>query len=85
MQLNILEDEGRKPHGKDVLIQFLGRLVALARVEVNETVAAHFGRLLGRITGIPCELEGRTLEDRRGRLDNWIAEIRRLGLPLGTP
>jgi hypothetical protein len=43
------------------------------------------GNLLGLISGVPCTLDGRTVEERSKQLDEWINTIRMIGLPLELP
>jgi len=80
MQLRIIEDELRKPHGKDVGLQFLGRLVAVARNETDETVARQLGRVLGLLSGIPCPLDAPSLDGRQQQLREWVDLVRMTGL-----
>jgi HEAT repeat protein len=85
VELGAIWEEARKPHSQQVCIQFLGRLVRLARAEAEDTVVVQMGNLLGLISGVPCTLDGRTVEERSKQLDEWINTIRMIGLPLELP
>lgn len=83
-QLSAIADEARKEQVKAVAQQFLGRLAALARKEMNDTIAAQMGSVLGLISGIPCDLDTTQPADRAGRIDEWLTVVRMVGLPVGT-
>ena len=83
-ELNTVLQALRKPQGAELGRQFLGRLLRLARLETNVTVASQFGLALWQISDIPCELGLNSPAERTAALNEWSATAKKLGLPLET-
>jgi hypothetical protein len=91
VQLNIISDEtSKKPGpgetsqkiGREVALQFLGRLDRLAKEEPNQKMAKLLGTILWQVSGIPCDLDRDTIERRRDKLTEWENAAKKVGLPL---
>jgi len=84
-RLRVIEDELKKKYAKEVGAIFLDRLAKVAYNEQNQRVASQLGRILTKLSGVPCELDNPNQDFRRARLDTWVDEARRFGVAVHSP
>jgi len=81
--LNAMERLMNQPSGVTVARQFLSRLIAVTRAEPSGMFAARLGNTLWRISAVPLQLDGPTLEARQQQVDDWLDTVRRTRPQLG--
>lgn len=83
-QLSVIEEQLEVKYGQDVGGLFPETLARLAYDEDNLRVAAQIGKVLTKISGVPCNLDHPQREARLARLDEWTKTVG-IELPGATP